>query len=68
MTRNDIQAMLHYICEAQKILYEAQKCKQGSCKSCNYTHICTATSHSCTLIKCEAERYNVKGELKDDND
>lgn len=66
MTLNKIQAMSHHIGEIQKLIYEAQKCAPGSCKSCNYTHICAATSHLFTLITCEADRYNVKGELEND--
>lgn len=67
MTRNKIQAMLHCICEMQKLLFEAQKCSQETCNFCDYKKICNGITSLFTIIVREAYIYNVKGDLKDDN-
>lgn len=66
MTRNKIQAMLHHICEMQKLLFEAQKCGQETCNFCDYKKICNEITILNTIIVREAYRYNMRGELKDD--
>lgn len=67
MTSNTIQAMLRYICEMQKLLFGVQKCSQETCNSCDYKKICNAITNLLAIIVRESYRYNVKGELKDDN-
>lgn len=66
MNRNDLQAMLHYTNEVAKIIYASEECRHGDCDKCGYYVICQMNELSHSLIEREANKYDVKGELKDD--
>ena len=61
MTYMDLQALRHYVRQAQKIIYETRSCIIIGCDKCELTN--------CLLkfIQYEINRYDAKGELKDDN-
>lgn len=65
MKRDKFRAILNYIYEIQKILYETKKCKQEHCKSCNYANICKATSNLLTIITREVD---IQDKGKSEND
>lgn len=67
MNRNDLQAMLHYTRELEKIIYDSEECKHNVCTQCGYYAICRMNVLLHSLIEREANKYDVKGELKDDN-
>lgn len=56
----DLQAMRHYVRQAQKIMYETRSCIINGCDNCELTY--------CLLkfIQHEINRYDAKGELKDE--
>lgn len=67
MNRNDLQAMLHYANEVAKIIYVSEECRNGGCDKCGYYVICQMNELLYSLIEHEANKYDVKGVLKDDN-
>lgn len=67
MNRNDLQAMLHYTNEVAKIICGSEECMHGDCNKCGYDVICQMNELLHSLIEHEANKYDVKGELKDDN-
>ena len=67
MNRNDLQAMLHYTNEVAKIIYASEECRHCDCGKCGYYVICKMSELLHSLIEHEANKYDVKGELKDDN-
>ena len=67
MNRNDLQAMLYYIKEVAKIIYGSEECRHDDCVKCGYYVICQMNELLRSLIEHEANKYNAKGELKDDN-
>ena len=67
MTYIDLQAMRHYVRQVQKIIYETRSCIVIGCDNCECAHICELTNCLLKVIQHEINRYNVKGELKDDN-
>lgn len=72
MTYMDLQALRHYVRQAQKIIHEtlsleSEDCKHGVCANCSYYAICHVNRTLQYLIKHEADKYNAKGELINDN-
>ena len=67
MNINDLQAMLYHIREVSKIIYGSEECKHDDCNKCGYYVICNMNELLHSLIEHEADKYNAKGELKDDN-
>lgn len=67
MTRRQLQAMLHHTNEIAKICLESEDCKHGVCANCSYYAICHVNRTLQYLIKHEADKYNAKGELINDN-
>ena len=67
MNRNDLQAMLHYTNVAAKIICGSEECRRDDCDKCGYYVICQMNELLYSLIEREANKYEVKGELKDDN-
>lgn len=68
MNRNKLHAMRRYVREVQKIVYETRECINGECDNCDCAYICELTNCLIKFIQHELHRYDVKGELKDDND
>lgn len=67
MTYMDLQAMRHYVRQVQKIIYETRSCIIIGCDNCKYAYICELTNCLLKFIQHELNRYDAKGELKDDN-
>lgn len=67
MNRNELQAMRHSVRDIQKRLFESLECRRGSCNGCGYAYICETTNLLLKFVSYESDRYNEKGELKDDN-
>lgn len=67
MKRNKLYAMRHYARKVQKIAYETRECIGSECKNCNCSDICETVSLLIKYILHEINRYEAKGELKDDN-
>lgn len=67
MNRINVQAMLYHSNEIGKICYGSRECKNNGCESCRYFAICQANILLYTLIEYEADKYDAKGDLKDDN-
>ena len=67
MNRNDLQAMLYYIKEVAKIIYGSEEFRHDDYVKCGYYVICQMIELLHSLIEHEANKYNAKGELKDDN-
>lgn len=63
----DLQAMRHYVRTIQKIIYEPRDCLTVECDNCDCAYICELTNCLLKFIQHEINRYNAKGELKDDN-
>lgn len=66
MTYMDLQAMQHYVRQTQKIIYETRSCIIVGCDNCECAYICELTNCLIKFIQHEINRYNAKGELKDD--
>lgn len=67
MNRMELQAMLHSSNEVRKLIFGSRECLDNGCDSCSYFAICQANALLHELIGHEADKYNVKGELKHDN-
>ncbi len=67
MNRNDLQAMRHYVRKVQKLVYETRDCIIAGCDNCDWAYICELTNCLLKFIQHELNRYDAKGELKDDN-
>lgn len=67
MTYTDLQAMRHYVRQVQKIIYEPCSCIVIRCDNCECAYICELTNCLLKFIQHELNKYNSKGELKDDN-
>ena len=67
MNRSRLQAMRHYVRKAQETIYKTRECIEGECNNCDYAYICGAINLLIEYIQQELDRYDVKGELKDDN-
>ena len=61
MTYMYLQALRHYVRQAQKIIYENSSCTIIGCDKCELTNCLLK------LIQHEINRYDAKRELKDDN-
>lgn len=66
MTYMDLQALRHYVRKAQKIIYELVAVSLSSVIMRMRLH-CELTNHLLKFIQYEINRYDAKGELKDDN-
>jgi hypothetical protein len=67
MTYVDLQALRHYVYQVQKIIYETHSCIIIECDKCECAYICELTNCLLKFIQHEINRYDAKGELKDDN-
>ena len=67
MTRRELQVIRHYVRQVQKIIYETRSCIVIGCNNCECAFICELTNCLLKFIQREINRYDVKGELKDDN-
>lgn len=67
MTRRQLQAMRHYVCQVQKIIYETRSCIISGCDNCDCAYICELTNCLLKFIQHELNKYDTKGELKNDN-
>lgn len=67
MTRKDLQQMRFYVRQVQKRVYETRECINGECDNCDYAYICELTNCLLKFIQHELNKYDAKGELKDDN-
>lgn len=67
MTYMYLQALRHYVRQAQKIIYETRSCIIIGCDKCECAHICELTNCLLKFIQDEINRYDAKRELKDDN-
>lgn len=65
--RNKLQAMRHHVRELEKTVYATQECTKETCNVCSYNTICKVTTLLIQLIEHGIDKYNVKGELKNDN-
>lgn len=68
MNRNELWAMLYHSNEIAKLFDGSEECKHNVCAQCGYYAICRMNGLLRFLIEQETAKYNVKGELKDDND
>ena len=68
MNRNKLQAMRRHARKVQQIVYETRECINSECDNCDCAYICELTNCLINFIQHELYRYDVKGELKDDND
>ena len=67
MRRRQLQAMRHYVRQVQKIIYETRSCIISGCDDCDCAYICELTNCLLKFIQHEINKYDSKGELKDDN-
>ena len=67
MTYMDLQAMRHYVFQVRKIIYETGNCIVIRCNNCDCDYICELTNCLLKFIQHELNKYDAKGELKDDN-
>ena len=67
MNRIEVQAMLHYSNEIRRICFGSRECMNNGCDTCGYFAMCQANELLYGLIEHEADKYDAKGELKDDN-
>lgn len=67
MTRRQLQAMRHYVRQVQKIIYETRNCIINGCDNCDCAYICELTNCLLKFIQHELNKYDTKGELKNDN-
>ncbi len=65
--RNELQAMRHHVRELENTIYTIQECTKETCNVCDYNTICKVTTLLIQLIEQGIDKYNVKGELKNDN-
>lgn len=63
----ELQTLRHYVRQAQKIIYETRSCIIIGCDKCECAYICELTNCLLKFIQHEINRYDAKGELKDDN-
>lgn len=68
MNRNDLLEMRFNVRQVQKRAYKAQSCLIKGCDNCDCAYICELTKCLLKFIRHELNKYDVKGELKDDND
>lgn len=66
MKRNDLQAMRFYARQLQKVIFETHNCVIRGCDKCDYAYICEITNLIVEVISRECDKYDAKGELKDD--
>ena len=62
-----LEAMRDSVWKAQKIMYETHSCIIIGCDNCECAYICELTNCLIKFIQHEINRYDAKGELKDDN-
>ena len=67
MTRRQLQAMRHYVRQTQNIIYKTRNCIINGCDNCDCAYICELTNCLLKFIQHELNKYDAKGELKDDN-
>lgn len=69
MTQNEeLQVIYHHACELQNKIYRSHVCNiRITCSACKYGKICELTTLLIQLIEHGIDKYNVKGELKNDN-
>lgn len=67
MKQNNLKAMFDHAVVILKILFETHECSTGRCADCNYYNICELTNCLLKFIQHKLNKYNEKGELKDDN-
>lgn len=67
MEQNKLKAMFDHADIIQDILFETHECLSGICADCNYYSICEVTNLLLKSIQHELNKYDAKGELKDDN-
>lgn len=67
MNKRELHAMRHYVREVQKIVYKTCDCIISECDNCDGAYICELTNCLLEFIQHELNRYDAKGELKDDN-
>lgn len=66
MTYMDLQAMRHYVRQTQKIIWETNSCITIGCDKCDYAYICELTNLLIKFIQHELNKYDAKGESKDE--
>lgn len=67
--RNELQAMLDDADQLLKRIYETKECANSGCDArCSYNAICEVAHITYKLIKRQADLYNIKRSVKDDND
>lgn len=67
MKLKELKAMRHYVRTIQKIIYETRSCIVSGRDNCDCAYICELTNCLLKFIQYEINRYDAKGELKDDN-
>ena len=67
MNREDLLQMRFYVRQVQKRSYETRSCLIKGCDNCDYVYICELTNCLLKFIQHELNKYDAKGELKDDN-
>lgn len=67
MNKRELHAIRHYVREVQKIVYKTRDCIISECDNCDGAYICELTNYLLEFIQHELNRYDAKGELKDDN-
>ena len=68
MKQNELQAMLHDANQLIKRIYETKECGKSGCDArCRYNAICEAAHMTYKLIKRQADLYNIKRSVKNDN-
>lgn len=64
MTYMDLQALRHYVRQAQKIIYETRSCIIIGCDNCEYAYICELTNCLLKFIQIHLERYKEREALE----
>ena len=67
MNLNKLEAIWDCVWKAQKLIYETRSCIINGCDNCDCAYICELTNCLLKFIQHELNKYDVKGELKDDN-
>lgn len=67
MTYMDLQKFRNSVRQAQKIIYETSSCITIGCDNCDCAYICELTNCLLKFIQHKLNKYDAKGELKDDN-
>ena len=67
MNRNELRAMLEYSKQIRKLCFGSRECMNNGCDTCGYHVVCQTNELLYGMTEYVVDKYDAKGELKDDN-